>query len=148
MLLSREAILAAPIPTSDVEVPEWGGVVRIRALSARARIDLLDAVYANEAAHSAWKEDQALPEEEREGVARTDLFEQSILTVIFGIVDENGDQMFTVEDYAAFAELDYQTIVNLWQAMQAHARRDPDDLKKIPAQPGKAVPLPPRGAPR
>jgi len=130
MLLSRDAILAAPIPTSDVEVPEWGGTVRIRALSARARVDLLDAIYANDAAHTAWKEDQALPEVEREGLPRVDLYEQAILTVIFGIVDENGDQMFSVADYEAFAELDYQTIVSLWQAMQEHARRDPESLKK------------------
>ena len=139
MLLSRDAILAAPIPTSDVEVPEWGGTVRIRALSARARVDLLDAIYANDAAHTAWKEDQALPEGEREGLPRVDLYEQAILTVIFGIVDENGDQMFSVADYDAFAELDYQTIVSLWQAMQEHARRDPESLKKIPRQPGKAL---------
>ncbi|WP_336869482.1 hypothetical protein [Sphingomonas sanguinis] len=148
MLLSRDAILAAPIPTSDVEVPEWGGTVRIRALSARARVDLLDAIYANDAAHTAWKEDQALPEGEREGLPRVDLYEQAILTVIFGIVDENGDQMFSVADYDAFAELDYQTIVSLWQAMQEHARRDPESLKKIPRQPGKALPLPPRARAR
>ncbi len=36
-LLTREAILATPaLPTQDVAVPEWGGSVRVKALTARA----------------------------------------------------------------------------------------------------------------
>lgn len=36
--LDRAAILAAPdITTEDVEVPEWGGVVRVRGLTASQR---------------------------------------------------------------------------------------------------------------
>lgn len=37
-LLSRDAILsAADLVYEDVEVPEWGGVVRVKALSGRER---------------------------------------------------------------------------------------------------------------
>lgn len=129
-LLSREAILAAPVSTTEVEVPEWGGSVRIRALSAKARTLVLDAIYANEAEHRAWKDDQAKPEGERDGVERVDLYEQHILTLIYGIVDEHGDQMFGLEDYEAFRSLDYQTVVNLWVAMKKHENRDPEDQKK------------------
>lgn len=40
-LLTKDAILAAQdIPYEDVEVPEWGGVVRIRGLSAKDRDEL------------------------------------------------------------------------------------------------------------
>ncbi|MBT8199581.1 MAG: phage tail assembly chaperone [Acidimicrobiia bacterium] len=42
MLLTRDQILSAEDrPTSDVDVPEWGGTVRIRSLSGaeRARIE-------------------------------------------------------------------------------------------------------------
>jgi hypothetical protein len=36
--LTRDAIFAAPdLPTEDVEVPEWGGTVRLRGLSGTAR---------------------------------------------------------------------------------------------------------------
>src|SRR5215471_2388356 len=38
MTLSREEILrAADLPTEDVDVPEWGGSVRVRALTAADR---------------------------------------------------------------------------------------------------------------
>lgn len=130
VILSREAILAAPVATTEVEVPEWGGSVLIRALSAKSRVLLLDAIYANEAAHTAWKEDQAKPEGERAGLERVDLYDHSILTVIFGIVDEAGEQMFSLADYERFAGLDYNTIVHLWSAMNNHSRRDPEAEKK------------------
>lgn len=129
-ILSREAILSAPMATTKVEVPEWGGSVLIRALSAKSRVLLLDAIYANDAAHTAWQEDQAKPEDEREGLARVDLYDQSILTVIHGIVDEAGEQMFSIADYDAFASLDYNTMVHLWSAMNNHSRRDPEAEKK------------------
>lgn len=133
VILSREAILAAPVATTEVEVPEWGGSVLIRALSAKSRVLLLDAIYANEAAHAAWKEDQAKPESERAGLERVDLYDHSILTVIFGIVDEAGEQMFSLADYERFAGLDYNTIVHLWSAMNNHSRRDPEAEKKSSA---------------
>ena len=48
-LLSKAQILAAPLPHVDVDVPEWGGSVRIQAFSGLVRVELLDAIYANEA---------------------------------------------------------------------------------------------------
>ena len=37
-LLSKEAILAAQdLPSEDVEVPEWGGTVRVRGLDGKGR---------------------------------------------------------------------------------------------------------------
>lgn len=129
-MLTREAILAARVVTTEVEVPEWGGSVHVRALSLNARMALLDIIYANEAANTAWKEDQAKPVGEREGLPKVDLYDQAILTVLFGIVDEAGKPRFTVEDYDLFAEMDYPIIVNLWSAMNNHSRRDPEAVKK------------------
>ncbi len=129
-LLSRAAILAAPVPTVEVDVPEWNGVVRVRALSAKSRVLLLDAIYANDADHQAWKDDQAKPMAQRAGLPRVDLYDQSILTVLFGIVDDAGDLLFTLSDYAAFTELNYPTIARLWVAIRDLANHDADDLKK------------------
>jgi hypothetical protein len=35
--LSKDDIFKAELPTRDVEVPEWGGVVRVQALTGSAR---------------------------------------------------------------------------------------------------------------
>lgn len=131
--LNRQAILSAPVSMTEVEVLEWGGSVRVRALSAKSRVLLLDAVMSNEAEHSAWKADQALPAEQRQGLPRVDLYDQSILTVLHCIVDENGDPMFSLDDYDAFTVLDYQTILNLFRALKNHENRAPEIQKKTSA---------------
>jgi len=48
-LLTRDQILATAEPSVDVEVPEWGGTVRVRAISAAAR-DRLGAWLAEQKA--------------------------------------------------------------------------------------------------
>jgi len=48
VLLTREAILSAQdVATDYVDVPEWGGTVKVRGLTGRAR-DSLEARFANE----------------------------------------------------------------------------------------------------
>ena len=39
-LLSKEDILSQPLSTEDVDVPEWGGTVRVRELTAKERLEL------------------------------------------------------------------------------------------------------------
>ncbi len=130
MALSREAILSAPVAKSEVFVPEWNDTVFIRALSMTNRVKLLDAIYANNAAHEAWKEDQEKPEDEREGLPRVDIQDQAILSLLFCICDDKGDLMFGLEDYDTFAGFDYPTIVSLWTALKKHETRDGEAEKK------------------
>lgn len=130
-LLSRSAILAAPVLTKDVEIPEWGGSVRVRALSVSRRVELLDAIALNEHEHSAWKVDQSKPEGEREGLTRVDLFDQTVLIALFSIVDDENEPMFGSEDYEAFGELDYATIAKIWHAQHDLGKpRSIEDVKK------------------
>lgn len=124
-ILNRSQILAAPMVTRDVEVAEWGGTVRVRSMTPRSRALILDAIYANEEDVRAYEADQALPEGDREGLASVDHFDQSILTVIFGIVDEDGELMFSMDDYEAFRDLSYTTITLLWTAIAELDKRIP-----------------------
>jgi hypothetical protein len=124
-ILNRSQILAAPVVTRDVEVAEWGGTVRVRSMTPRSRASILDAIYANEADVRAYEADQALAEEDREGLAVVDLYDQSILTVIYGIVDEDGELMFSMDDYEAFRDLSYTTITLLWTAIAELDKRIP-----------------------
>lgn len=75
-LLSKSTILSAnDLKTIDVDVPEWGGVVRVRAMSAAARENL-------------------------ESVARTDqnaIYNRARLAA-FSLVDEAGDLLFSEEE--------------------------------------------------
>lgn len=123
MALSREAILSAPVAKSEVFVPEWNDTVFVRALSMVNRMKLMDAINANFEAHTEWKEDQEKPEDQRQGIARVDILDQAILTLLFAICDEQGELLFGIDDYDLLAKFDYPTVLSLWAAQKKHENR-------------------------
>lgn len=88
MLLNKDQILKADdLPAEDVDVPEWGGTVRVRGLTGRQRIDY-------EASMAVMRDGQLVPDVENSMAklaART-------------IVDEDGQTIFTVQDANALGE--------------------------------------------
>lgn len=116
-LLGREAILNSKVQTREVEVPEWGGVVLIRALSPLSRMALMEGFRERQEAEEAYKADQEKPEEEREGLAKVPMLDDSILSVMFAIVDENLEPLFGWDDYDSFLKLSYPTMQHLYKQM-------------------------------
>jgi len=50
-MLDKSTILAAKdLRTTDIEVPEWGGTVRVKAMSGREREQFMGLVSSTEAA--------------------------------------------------------------------------------------------------
>jgi hypothetical protein len=85
--LSREAILAADDSNTElVEVPQWGGAVRVRSLSGRER-DRIESRLIG-------KNGKADPR----GLAN---FRAALVAAT--VVDENGQQLFTEADVEALA---------------------------------------------
>jgi hypothetical protein len=79
MLLSREAILTAnDLKTTDVEVPEWGGKVRVSALTGTAR--------------DAFGRSLIGPDGKSSGAG------YNMKLVAVSVVDENGTPLFTLSD--------------------------------------------------
>ena len=82
MLLTKDAILAAnDLVTEDVEVPEWGGTVRVRAISGAER----DAF------------EQAIVTRKGKNVT-TNLANIRAKMVALCVVDENGQRLFADKD--------------------------------------------------
>lgn len=81
-LLTKSAILAADdLKTEDVEVPEWGGTVRVRAFSGRER-DAFEASLVR-----------------GDGKDRkVDLTNMRARLVALTVVDETGQKLFTHDD--------------------------------------------------
>jgi len=83
-LLDRAAILAAnDLPTRDVDVPEWGGTVRIRAMNARDRGDYETVAFEQS------KMGRSIPENFRAHYAAA------------CIVGDDGEPLFTGADVVA-----------------------------------------------
>ena len=84
-LLTRDAILAAgDIKSEDVDVPEWGGTVRVAVMSGTAR--------------DAWEQALVI----REGAkSRPNLANVRARLVAATVVDEAGAPLFSAADVAA-----------------------------------------------
>lgn len=97
--LNREAILSAnDAPTADVAVPEWGGTVRVRTMSARER----DAF--------EWASIAA----DKEGVTLSNVRARFAVACC---IDEAGKPVFTDEDIAMLGDKSGAALDRIYQAI-------------------------------
>ena len=76
-MLNRDTILAyKDYATKDIDIPEWGGQIRIRSLSLKERAELFD----------------------RQSDTNLVRVQSEALIVIAAVIDENGNQVFKAED--------------------------------------------------
>lgn len=89
MTLTREQILASRKDRKPVrlEVPEWGGDVFVRVLSARDQMDLADG-----------KSDRDMP----------------VLVLLHCLVNEEGERLLGDADFDALAEEDFPVIMRVF----------------------------------
>lgn len=111
MLLSKESILAAQdIATKDVEVPEWGGSVRVRALTGTER----DA-FEQETVKRKGKD------------VETNLRNIRARLVVLAVVDDTGARMFGYKDIEALGNKSAKALDRLFSvAMELSGISDAD----------------------
>ena len=130
-ILSKADILAAGPIIKTVTVEEWGGDVRLRALTARTRMELWDVRSANDAARQAYEQDQQLEPAARQNLEPVPVLDDAYLQLIFSIVDADNNRIFDLSDITAFDDLPYSTLNYLFTEMIAlQTRSDPATLKK------------------
>lgn len=113
--LSREQILQAQdLGHEDVEVPEWGGTVRIKALTAGER-DLYEAL--------VFLDPKGDPVKRREDV-RAKL-------IAFAAVDVDGNRLFTEADIAALSKKSGRALDRLFEAASRLSGLGPEDVKAL-----------------
>ena len=87
-LLTKKQILDAPdLKTEDVEVPEWGGTVRVRALTGTQRDAYQFSIVHVENAKAV-----------------TDMTNVSAKLVAFSIIDERGNLLFNESEVEALGQ--------------------------------------------
>ena len=112
-MLTRDQILAAnDTPTQTVLVPEWGGSVTVRTMSARDR----DAL---EFAAIAAREDGGTVDNVRARYAAA------------CIVDDKGAQLFTDEDIALLGNKSGAALDRVYQAIAELNRIMPGDIEEL-----------------
>lgn len=116
MLLSKQQIFNAVAPHTDEEIVEWGGHIRLTAMTLKRRMALYDAWAENASQLEAFERDQEKDEEDREGLVEPKKFDEAVLTLIFAITDEAGELVFDLEDYDRFMELPLVVLNRLFDA--------------------------------
>lgn len=92
--LSREAILAASdLEAEDVEVPEWGGKVRVRPLNGRERAEIEELMFSENGAGRKQSEV---------------LFRERMVALT--VVGEDGKRAFTDQDVQALSEKNWRAL--------------------------------------
>lgn len=127
-LLTRDAILTArDLPTEDVGVPEWGGTVRVRGLTAKERDEY-------EAATVDFRNPKKPTVNLRNTRARL---------VALCAIDEEGRRLFTREDVDALGDVSSTALDRVFQAAKRLSGIDSDGeaaAKNLPAIPGDGSP--------
>lgn len=123
-LLTRDTILAAQdVKYETVTVPEWGGDVRVRAISAAARDDLEQAAYAAQVAKQPFRNMRAR-------------------MVALCVIDAEGKPVFTDADVDALGNKSAAALDRVYAVaarLNAMSNQDIDDLQKnLPAAPDGA----------
>ena len=117
MLLSKEDILSkSDLPFEDVDVPEWGGKVRVRTMTGSQR--------------DAWETSVYVTKGDVVEVNR-DEFRAKLLARC--IVNEKGERLFTDKEISALSGKSSKALDRLFavaQELNAVGRKEADDLKK------------------
>lgn len=101
-LLNREQIQAAQdIQTDTVNVPEWGGDVRVRGMSAKQRGLITKRTTTVD----------------KDGKINSDFNQMQLLTVLVGCVDENGNRIFSEADTDWLREKSAKALFRVFKAI-------------------------------
>lgn len=114
-LLSREQILGADdVGTEDVEVPEWGGSVRVRGLSGAER----DAYEASLVRTRGKNQEVNLQNVRAKLVA-------------WSVIDENGERLFAQSDVKALGEKSASALDRVWEVARKLSRLSDEDVEEL-----------------
>ena len=123
--LTRDAILGAKdIHTEEVDVPEWGGVVRVRGMSGRER-DEFEASLLEEPAGNRQQRRQKRKQKE------TNLANIRAKMCAWCIVDEAGGRLFSDQDIVALGGKSAAALDRVFDVAQRMSGFDEEDIDEI-----------------
>ncbi|MCG3176904.1 MAG: hypothetical protein MOGMAGMI_01868 [Candidatus Omnitrophica bacterium] len=119
-LLDRTAILAAPdLKTEEVFIPQWGGTVIVRALTANQRDEFESDLFRIRMS--------------RAGEMQADISYKGLRAkvVSWSVVDENGERVFRNSDRDALGEKNAGALDIIFDKAQQLSGLDDDDVAEM-----------------
>lgn len=107
LMLTRDQILAAEdLPTTKVDVPEWGGVVNVRTMTGAQRDEL-------------------------EIAAQRDKQNIRARVAFLTMIDENGEPLFTRKDIDALGKKSATALDRVYEAAMSHNKVSDKDIAEL-----------------
>lgn len=114
-MLTREAILqAVDLLTEDVEVPEWGGIVRVRGLTGAERDRFEGSVVQVKGRKAAMN-----------------LHNLRARLVALTAIDEDGERLFSSKDVEALGEKSAAALERVFSAAQRLSGLSDEDVEEL-----------------
>ncbi len=127
MLLDRDSILKAEdLETEEVDVPEWGGAVLVRALSGTER----DSYEASCMQERPVLDARGKPVKGRTEMVRT-LANVRAKLVVRSIVDGDGKRLFTDADASALGEKSAAALDRVFEVAARLSRLSDEDIEEL-----------------
>lgn len=115
-LLSKDQIFTRnDMKTADVDVPEWGGTVRVKALTGIER----DAF------------ESALLSSNKNGSVRVDMRNARARLVAFAVVDETGERVFSDDDMVMLGTKSASALDRIYDVAAALAGIGDGDIDEL-----------------
>ncbi len=114
-LLTRDAILQAEdLPTEDIEVEEWGGAVRVRALTGAERDAFEQSIV-----------------EQRGKSTRMNLRNIRAKLVALTVVDADGKRLFSDKDAELLGKKSAAALDRVFEVAQKLSGLSPEDMEEL-----------------
>lgn len=114
-ILTKDQILAAQdLETETVEVPQWGGSVMVRSLTARERGQLISSIV-----------------DQRAGGRTLKLTEIQVRTCAMAIVDAQGSRMFEEADIAKLSRKSASALQVVFEVAQRLSGLSDDQVEEL-----------------
>lgn len=114
-LLTRDAILQAEdLPTEDIEVEEWGGAVRVRALTGAERDAFEQSIV-----------------EQRGKSTRVNMRNIRAKLVALTVVDGDGKRLFSDKDAELLGKKSAMALNRVFEVAQKLSGLSPEDMEEL-----------------
>ncbi|MEV5030990.1 hypothetical protein MRBLMC3_000144 [Sphingobium sp. LMC3-1-1.1] len=126
-LASKSFLLSQKPRSVDLFIPEWDATVRLEAFNVERRVAFTSLLQENAKAVANHKADP----EKYPAVQELD---EAMVGIVFTIVDENGELMFTVDDIPELRKLPYTQIQHIYLHVMSLSYSAGDIVKEVEAE--------------
>ncbi|KXU30651.1 hypothetical protein A0J57_20110 [Sphingobium sp. 22B] len=113
-LASKSFLLSQKPRSTELFVPEWDATVRLEQFNVERRVAFMTTLQDNAKAVADYNKDP-------DKMPKVEPLDEALVGIVFSVVDENGDLMFTIDDIPELKKLPYAQVQQIYLHMLSMA---------------------------